>query len=675
MRRLRLIAVFGLSVMALRTARADTAIVTVLHNFGSSEGEFGSADGSEPVQPPVEGTDGNFYGTTYSGGADGNGTVYMMTPQGTLTTIYNFQGYDGVGPRGLLYETNGLFYGTTQLGGAYLLDESNLCCGTVFTITPQGTLTTIYSFTTLDGNTADSGLIPAGNGDFYGTTYGGGTTTVPYDGTNSDTIGDTVQNPPGTVYRITPQGTITTLHSFAGPDGANPGKEAVVGLNGNIYGTTLFGGSNDYGTIYTITPQGTFTSLYSFTNGLDGAFPKSQLIQGIDGNFYGTAQNGGGPAGKKWCNVHGCGSAYMITPEGTLTVLHDFEGDPEPAHPGSLTMGIAGNYYGTSIYGGTDHEGTVYMMTPEGAVTTLFQFDGTDGEAPLGGLIQAGDGSFYGATTEGGKYGDGVIFRMVIDTNCAVTVDPTSFTVPAKGGPGKIAVKAVDCNWAAASTDSFITISGTAGGSGDGTVDFTVAANTNRTSLSGSIDIAGQVVTVNQDTGGCTYALSPKNAKFKATGGKGSVKVAPVYSDCDWSSDVDSDFITITSGQHGTGDGTLDYTVATNTETVTQIGTMLIAGEVFTVEVAGATCETTLGSTNADFSSSGGSSNVTVTANGTNCTWKAVVSGTFIHITSATSGTGDGTIDYTVSANTKPAVQKGTITVGKAKLTITESAP
>ncbi len=293
MKTLRIFVVIILAALGGLTVRADTATMTILHHFGVTNGPYGSLDGSYAVQPPIEGSDGNFYGTTYEGGADGNGTVYMMTPQGTLTTLYSFQGYDGIGPRGLLIETNGLFYGTTKQGGINVTAQ-DLCCGTVFTITPQGTLTTLYNFSGADGQTADSGLVPSGNGTFYGTTYGGGTATTQYNGTAEDSYGDSVQNPPGTVYTITPQGTLTTLHSFSGPDGANPGKEAIVGANGNLYGTTLFGGANDAGTVYTISSAGTFTSLYSFTGGDDGAYPKAQLVQGADGDFYGTTLNGGG---------------------------------------------------------------------------------------------------------------------------------------------------------------------------------------------------------------------------------------------------------------------------------------------------------------------------------------------------------------------------------------------
>jgi uncharacterized repeat protein (TIGR03803 family) len=678
MKTLRIFVVIILAVLCAQTIRADTATMTILYNFGVTNGTVGPLDGSFPVQPPIIGTDGNFYGTTFEGGTDNEGTVYMLTPQGSLTTLYTFQGYDGIGPRGLLYETNGLFYGSTQSGGINVT-SNDICCGTLFTVTPQGTFTTIYNFIGTNGEIADSGIKPGGDGNFYGTTYGGGTVTIPYMATNVfDSYGDTVENPPGTIYRFTPvgpgTGTVTTLYSFSGPDGANPGKEAVIGTDGNIYGTTVFGGEHNYGTIFTLSSAGTFTSLYSFTNGDDGAHPKAQLIEGSDGNFYGTTLDGGGKAGARRCSVDGCGTVFKITPQGTLTTLHDFAGDPEPAHPGSLALGPDGNFYGTSNAGGTNTEGTVFMITPEGILTTLIQFNIFDGAEPVGGLTLASDGSFYGTTSVGGAHDHGTIFRVVIDTNCTVTVSANSVTLPSKGGVKTLTVKAdSDCSWSAVTTNSFITItSGSA--AGDGKIGFTVLGNTNTTPQVGTITVRNQTITVNQASGGCTYSLSPRNSKLKASGGSVTVKVTPNFGDCNWTAVSNDGFITITAVTNETGKGSVSYIATTNTDTEARIGTMEIASEIFTVSQAAATCEFSLGATNATFSSAGGSSNLTVTANGTNCTWKATVSGTFIQITSDTSGIGSGTVDYNVEANTKTTTRKGTITVGKDKLTITQSA-
>jgi transglutaminase-like putative cysteine protease len=258
---------------------------------------------------------------------------------------------------------------------------------------------------------------------------------------------------------------------------------------------------------------------------------------------------------------------------------------------------------------------------------------------------------------------------------CTYTLSATSVSLAAKGGAETVSVKAkgTGCDWTATSNDPFITITSGSSGTGNGTVKFIVPGNTSTSPLTGTITIAGQTVTVNQASGGCSFALSPKDEKLKDTGGTGKVAVTPNFTDCDWTAVSNDGFITVTAGASGAGKGSVSYTVAANTTTLPLTGSISIGGENFVIDEAAAPCEFSLGETTASFSSAGGTSNVTVTANGTNCTWKAVVSGTFIQITSDTSGSGSGTVAYTVEANTKTATRKGTITVGKEKLTITQS--
>ena len=258
---------------------------------------------------------------------------------------------------------------------------------------------------------------------------------------------------------------------------------------------------------------------------------------------------------------------------------------------------------------------------------------------------------------------------------CLFTLSATNVTLEAKGGSKSVSVKVIgtDCSWTAVSNDPFITITSGGSGLGNGTVRFTVPANTNTVAISGTMTIAGQTFTVNQAAGGCTYLFSPKDATFRDTGGKGTVSVTPNFSDCDWTAVSNDPFITIAEGGSGADRGIVRYTVATNTSADVLSGSITIGGQTFAVNQAAAPCELSLGATDASFSSTGGSSSVTVTANGTTCAWKAVVSGSFIKITSDTSGTGDGTIDYTVEANTRTTTRKGAITVGKEKLTITQS--
>lgn len=259
---------------------------TTLHNFGPSpSGNYPNA--------LIQAGDGNFYGTTAGGGNSGGGTLFKITPSGALTTLYNFcpqRGCaDGAGPGALILGTNGDLYGVTGVGGTGPCSGG---CGTIFKITTGGTLTTLHSFDSTDG--ADpAGLFQASDENFYGTTSSGGVN-------NSNCESGTC----GTVFKITPTGTLTTLHTFNYTDGANPGWPPIQASDGNFYGTTLRGGScTTYaygcGTIFKITSTGTLTTLHDFDK-TDGALPEG-LVQHSSGVFYGPTVSGG-------ANVyHGCG--------------------------------------------------------------------------------------------------------------------------------------------------------------------------------------------------------------------------------------------------------------------------------------------------------------------------------------------------------------------------------
>ncbi len=369
--------------------------LTTLHSFQRT------TDGSDPSAGLVQATDGNFYGTTRSGGAYNQGTVFKMTPGGTVTTLYSFCAQsscpDGSASNGaaLVQGTDGNFYGTTSGNGF----NSR---GTVFKITPSGTLTTLHSFqgSPNDGDTP-AGLVQATDGNFYGTTSHGGT-----DGY-------------GTIFKITPAGTLTTLYSFLCfpcTDGDQPDSALVQGTDGNFYGTTTDGGASGiYGTVFKITPSGTLTTLYSF-NYTDGYKPfQAPLVQGTDGNFYGTTEGGG---------TQGLGTVFKITPSGTLTTLFSFgsqRGCADGVNPyAGLVQATDGNFYGTTRYGGrgscTDDLGTVFKITSSGAYTVLHSFcsqtNCADGYSPDAGLVQATDGNFYGTTQSGGAYDDGTVFSL-----------------------------------------------------------------------------------------------------------------------------------------------------------------------------------------------------------------------------------------------------------------------
>src|SRR5271165_368285 len=259
----------------------------------------------------------------------------------------------------------------SELGSLKLLCVVLLFCAVTAVGSHAQTLTTLHAFAGYpnDGGTPNAGLAQATDGNFYGTTYAGGTS-------------GNCQGGCGTVFRITPGGTLTTLHSFDFYHGASPSAALVQGTDGNIYGTTYGGGANQYyGTVFKSPPSGTFTSLYSFcaqANCSDGSMPYAGLVQGTDGNFYGTTLEGGSNNG---CSLGSgsCGTVFKITPSGTLTTLYNFcaqSGCADGGNPyAGLVQGRDGNFYGTTSEAGGPHQaGTVFKITPAGVLTTLYSF-------------------------------------------------------------------------------------------------------------------------------------------------------------------------------------------------------------------------------------------------------------------------------------------------------------
>jgi uncharacterized repeat protein (TIGR03803 family) len=270
-------------------------------------------------------------------------------------------------------------------------------CVTMAIALPAQTFKTLHSFSGTDGANPDAGLVQATDGNLYGTTEGGGA------------IGNY-----GTVFKLTPAGMLTTLHSFDSTDGANPTAELLQATDGNLYGTTYGGGPTFSGTVFKITPGGTLTVLYSFcsqSNCTDGANPKAGLIQATDGNFYGTTFEGGANGS----GASGDGTIFKITPSGALTTLYSFcsQSNCTDGFDPSATMVQArdGNFYGTTLFGGANADGTIFKITPGGVLTTLHSFDSTDGSNPNG-LIQATDGNLYGTTYLGGANLSGTVFKI-----------------------------------------------------------------------------------------------------------------------------------------------------------------------------------------------------------------------------------------------------------------------
>jgi uncharacterized repeat protein (TIGR03803 family) len=210
-----------------------------------------------------------------------------------------------------------------------------------------------------------------------------------------------------------PAQTFTTLVNFNGANGAYPQPEGLLqGLDGNLYGTTDSGGANNAGTIFKMTPTGVLTTLHSF-NTTDGASPAASLVQALNGNFFGVTQNGG---------ASGSGTFFRMTPSGVLTTLHNFDGTDGSLPNSRLLIASDGNFYGTAAFGGNSGLcpsvlcGTIFKITASGVLTTVYNFclqtGCQDGVTPFLGLAQASDGSFYGATWGGGTGNGGTIFRV-----------------------------------------------------------------------------------------------------------------------------------------------------------------------------------------------------------------------------------------------------------------------
>jgi uncharacterized repeat protein (TIGR03803 family) len=382
------------------------AVASLAQTF-TTLANFDGANGASPqYMTLVQGTGGNYYGTTTLGGAYGYGTVFKITAAGILTTLYSFCAQstclDGTYPyAGLVQGTNGSFYGTTSGGGA------NGNYGTIFKITPGGTLTTLHSFNGTDGQSPYSGLLPA-DGGFYGTAFGGG----PYGNY-------------GTIFKITAAGAFTTVYNFCTQrsctDGNWPSAGLVQAISGDFYGTNTQGGAYTYGTVFKITPAGALTTLYNFCaqEGVcpDGGHPYGALVQASNESFYGTTSYGG---------TKEAGTIFEITSAGMLTTLHSFEITDGQYSYSPLVQATDGNFYGTTLDDGPLGSGTVYQFTPTGTLTTLHAFGNADGARLYAGLLQATNGTFYGVTSAGGSMNQGTIFNLSVGLGPFVETRPTA---------------------------------------------------------------------------------------------------------------------------------------------------------------------------------------------------------------------------------------------------------
>ena len=392
----RLVVPLILSVMWLVVPDAWGGVAfTTLVSFTGTSGAY---LGANPYAGLALGSDGNFYGTTSSGGTNNHGTIFQLTPGGAFTSLLSFNGANGATPYAAPVQgADGNFYGTTFAGGV-----SNW--GTIFQITTNGTFTNLFSFTGTNnpylGANPGAALVQAGDGSFYGTAdYGGAYTNAAQGGYGY-----------GTIFKIAGDDTVTVPAFFGNTNGAHPSGGLVPGKDGNFYGTTTWGGRGisstfpGYGTVFKMTPDGTLTNIYLFTGFSDGGFIYAGLVQGGDGNLYGAAFGGGS---------QGYGTLFKVSTNGSFTLLHTFTGSENGSPYGGLMEGSDGNFYGTT-YGAYAGYGSVFKLTPAGAFTNLFFFNNANGAHPDGVLEQGPDGNFYGTTSLGGAYGLGTIFRLSI---------------------------------------------------------------------------------------------------------------------------------------------------------------------------------------------------------------------------------------------------------------------
>ena len=359
---------------------AQAQVYTPLYNYGSNTGD---PLNPSPFSQMTQGRDGRIYSTTATGGTHAGGAAYAITTTGSLTVINSFGAYPAATApwSGLTLSLDGFFYGTTSGGGAHI-------SGTAFKLSDTGVYTNLWDFTgNTDQGVPEAPLALGADGSLYGTN----------DGVYSGQY--------GTAFKITSKGKLTTIHPFKFTDGAVP-YGLILGLDGNFYGVTRLGDSNqlNLGSIIKMTKAGKITVLHTFggtANG-DGSLPIGGIVQANDGVIYGTTYGGGT---KNW------GTVFKISPTGKdYAILHNFDRTldiNDGIQPlGGLALGTDGNVYGTTGGGGKQNAGALFRVTPGGAYATLYSFCAVagckDGFFPQTGMVQHTNGKLYGATESGG---------------------------------------------------------------------------------------------------------------------------------------------------------------------------------------------------------------------------------------------------------------------------------
>ena len=400
------LAIAVLLVGAPSQAQAQT--VTTIFNFPNTA--------VAPLGVIAQGRDGDYYGLTLNGDA-----VYKVTASGAFTLLTGIPQSEGQGCNGLVLGTDGNFYGTCFGGG-----NNGNSTGTFIKVTPAGTLTVLHFFDGSSVSVNPDGCYPVGvplqasDGNFYGTAQSCG----------EDSHG-LISN--GMAYKITPAGVFTALHGFDGgaTDGGQPQGTLIQGSDGNLWGTTYQGGQTGSGTVFKMTTSGVVTVIYKFDNGCgignNGCNPAAGLVQGTDGNFYGVAEGGG---------ANNQGVVFKVTPSGVYSILHSFNETVDnggyPRLP--LTLGTDGNFYGvaTGCAGGGCSAADIFKITPKGVFTDLYNFPNAhnnDNSLPYSPLLLGTDGTFYSATEQDGSStggNTGTFFSLVDGQTPFIALEQTS---------------------------------------------------------------------------------------------------------------------------------------------------------------------------------------------------------------------------------------------------------
>ncbi len=408
-------ALLSASPLVARAQAAAGAEFNVLHSFGES-----TMDNIYPVGPLVQGIDGDFYGVAIQNGPateNGPGTIFKISPSGQETTLYTTSSGEDEVYKGLVLGSDGNFYGVK---GNYGQDKD----GTLFRMTPAGKVSTIYSFKDSDGGPCETGLVIGPDGNFYGTTEGAGNSSTSY---------------PATLFKVTADGQFTALYQL--PLNVGTFAPPTFDSSGNLYDPVANGdGGNGIavGDILKIDTSGAISVLYTFASdnyiAPNGGYPDAALTLAPDGTIYGLTQTGG---------FYGDGTAFMLTPSGTLSTLYSFPLNtavsyrPEAGLDYGMILGSDGNLYGVTVFGGQNANGTVFQLSLNGEYTTLYTFSAqdsnghnADGANPSCSLVEGSDGALYGVTVSGGLYGgtgtngDGAFFKLTVPSLTASVPTP-----------------------------------------------------------------------------------------------------------------------------------------------------------------------------------------------------------------------------------------------------------